>query len=93
MPELSAARQLADCPAPAQTYGALIYRLLGGDAEESFARSWGISYGMSAVTEWDDIVREALKGAVVLVLMERLFLTRNASWLEARCFRGVHERA
>ena len=73
---------LADRPALAQTYGALIYRLLGGNAEESFARSWGISYAMNAVTEWDDIVQEAIKGAVVMVIMERLFLTRNASWLE-----------
>ena len=79
----------ADRPAPAQTYGALIYRLLGGNAEESFARSWGISYAMNAVTEWDDILREALKGAFVMVLMERLFLTRNSSWLEARHAQGA----
>ena len=29
----------------------LIYRLLGEDVENSFARSWGISYGMGAATE------------------------------------------
>lgn len=69
----------------------LIYRLLGSGAEESFARSWGISYGMSAVTEWDDIVHETLKGAFVMVLMERLFLTRNTSWLEARRMRDAHD--
>ena len=60
----------------------LIYKLLGADAESSFARSWGVSYGMNAATEWKEIGREALKAAIVLAIMERLFLTRNSSWLE-----------
>ena len=30
-----------------QTYGMLIYRLLGDGAQDSFARSWGISYGLN----------------------------------------------
>ena len=29
-----------------------------------------------------DIVQEALKGAIIMAIMERLFLTRNANWLE-----------
>ena len=87
------------------TYGLLIYRLLGEQAEQAFARSWGISYGIGAVAEWkvrarsppprappltppraagaQDILNEALHGAVVLVVLERLYLTRSASWLEA----------
>jgi hypothetical protein len=60
----------------------LVYRLLGDDAESSFARSWGISYGLNAATEWKDIATEAAKAAVILFVLERLFLTRNASWLE-----------
>ena len=64
------------------TYGMLVYRLLGDDAESSFARSWGISYGLNAATEWKDIATEAAKAAVILFVLERLFLTRNASWLE-----------
>ena len=64
------------------TYGMLVYRLLGDDAESSFARSWGISYGLNAATEWKDIATEAAKAAVILFILERLFLTRNASWLE-----------
>ncbi len=39
---------------------------------------------MPAVTEWQDIAIEAVKGTVVLIIMERLFLTRNSSWLEVR---------
>ena len=29
----------------------LIFRLLGDDAERSFARSWGISYGIGQAQE------------------------------------------
>jgi hypothetical protein len=34
------------------TYGMLIYRLLGEQAEHDFAKSWGVSYGMGAAAEW-----------------------------------------
>jgi hypothetical protein len=30
----------------------LIYRLLGDSAQQEFARSWGVSYGLNAATEW-----------------------------------------
>ena len=30
----------------------LVYNLLGSDAQNSFATSWGISYAMDAATEW-----------------------------------------
>lgn len=60
----------------------LIYKLLGEQAESEFARSWGISYGMNAATEWKDIVQETIKAAIILAILERLCLTRNASWLE-----------
>jgi hypothetical protein len=33
-------------------YGLLLYQLLGDDAEASFVRSWGVSYGLNAATEW-----------------------------------------
>jgi hypothetical protein len=32
-----------------------------------------------------DIVTEALKGAIILAILERLFLTRNSGWLEEVC--------
>ena len=62
----------------------LIYRLLGDDAQQSFARSWGISYGINAAAEWKDVATEAAKAAVILAILERLYLTSNASWLEVR---------
>ena len=64
------------------TYGMLIYKLLGDQAQSEFARSWGISYAMNAVTEWKDIAVEAVKATVIMIILERLFLTRNSAWLE-----------
>ena len=61
----------------------LIYRLLGEDAQASFARSFGISYGMGAAQEWKDLLIEAGKAVVILMILETLYLTPNASWLES----------
>jgi hypothetical protein len=61
----------------------LCYKLLGDEAQSSFARSWGISYGVGAAAEWKDIVTEAAKAAILLAILERLFLTRPASWVES----------
>ena len=69
-------------PLRPQTYGSLIYRLMGPAAEDSFAKSWGISWGLNCATEWKQVLVEALKCAVVLTVLEWLCLTRNVSWLE-----------
>jgi hypothetical protein len=37
-----------------------------------------------AATEWRDIMIEAAKGAIILAILERLFLTRPLYWLEVR---------
>ena len=66
------------------TYGMLLYKLLGDEGQASFARSWGISYAVGAASEWQDIVKEAIKGAFVLAVLERLLMTRNVNWLEVR---------
>lgn len=42
----------------------------------------GISYGLNAASEWRSILEEAVKGAIILAILERLFLTRNSGWLE-----------
>ena len=34
--------------------------------------------------QWKDVATEAAKAAVILAILERLFLTSNANWLEAR---------
>jgi hypothetical protein len=43
-----------------------------------------VSYGLNAATEWKGILEEAVKGAIILAILERLCLTRNTNWLEAR---------
>ena len=65
------------------TYGLLIYQLLGLDAQRSFTRSWGVSYGVGAATEWRDVLRQALTAIVILAIAERMHLTRPVTWLEA----------
>ena len=60
----------------------LIYKLLGSEAEQSFATSWGVSYGVGAASEWQDIVKEAATGVIILAILERLHFTRPVSWLE-----------
>jgi hypothetical protein len=62
--------------------GILIYRLLGAETEAAFARSWGVSYGFNALSEWREVAKEALKSAAVLMILESLYLTRNVHWIE-----------
>ena len=62
--------------------GMLIYRLLGPEVEKSFTRSWGISYAMDTARQWKDLVHEMFKAALVMLILERLYLTRNTQWLE-----------
>ena len=44
--------------------------------------SWGVSYGMGQATQWQDILKEVLKGLIILAILERMQLTRHGSWLE-----------
>ena len=60
----------------------LIYKLLGDQAQQQFARSWGVSYGMNVASEWKDVLTESVKGAIILAILERLYVTRSASWFE-----------
>ena len=39
---------------------------------------------MPSRAQWKDIATEAAKAALILAILERLYLTSNASWLEAR---------
>ena len=71
------------------TYGVLLYKLLGEDGQASFARSWGISYAIGAVSEWKDVITEAVKGVIVLAILERWYMTRNVTWLEVRVGRWL----
>ena len=60
----------------------LVYQLLGEQAEQSFSHSFAVSYGVQAAKEWKAIFKASLKTVLVLVLLERLFLTTPQAWLE-----------
>ena len=64
------------------TYGMLIYKTLGDKAQQEFAKTWGIGYGMDNATEWQEVFKTAAKTALILVIMDLLRLNKNASWFE-----------
>ena len=66
----------------AQTYGMLMHKNLGPELQSQFANSFGVSYGMGAAAEWQDILKEAGKALLLLVILERLYMTRPVTWLE-----------
>ena len=37
---------------------------------------------MNTASEWKDVVTEAMKGAIFLAILERLYFTRSNSWFE-----------
>jgi hypothetical protein len=41
-----------------------------------------VSYGIGAASEWQDIAKELATGLVILVILERVYLTRPVAWLE-----------
>jgi hypothetical protein len=57
----------------------------------SFPPAQGSSAAHSPLAQ--DIVIETAKGALILAVLERLYLTRNSSWLEARGWRATMTRA
>jgi hypothetical protein len=60
----------------------LVYRNLGPEVQSQFANSFGVSYGVGAAAEFQDIAKELAKGLLILLLLERFYLTRPAAWLE-----------
>ena len=59
-----------------------VYTLMGQPAEEAFTQSWGVSYGMGQVSEWQDILNEAIKGIFILIILDQLRLVPAGKWLE-----------
>ena len=37
---------------------------------------------MNTTSEWKDVVTEAMKGAIILAILERLYITRSNTWFE-----------
>jgi hypothetical protein len=60
----------------------LIYKQLGADAQNEFAKTWGVGYALNNASEWQDVAITACKAALLIVILDALRLTRNASWFE-----------
>jgi len=64
------------------TYGMLIYRNLGPEAQEQFSQTWGVGYALDNVQQWRDVCKEAVKAALLLVILDLLRVTTNRAWFE-----------
>jgi hypothetical protein len=64
-------------------YGALIYWLLGDEAEKNFVRTWGLGLGLAQVNDFRDVLLSMLQLAAALTILEALWLTSNRSWFES----------
>jgi hypothetical protein len=60
----------------------LIYKQLGANAQNEFAKTWGVGYALNNASEWRDVAITAAKAALLIVILDALRLTKNASWFE-----------
>ena len=56
----------------------------GPEAQQSFSQTWGVSYALDNCTEWQDVLIEACKVALILVILDLLRFTKDRPWFEAR---------
>ena len=64
------------------TYGMIIYKNLGPEAQNSFSQTWGVSYALDNCSEWQDVAIEACKVALILVVLDLLRFTKDRPWFE-----------
>ena len=64
------------------TYGMLIYRQMGDQAQRKFTQSWGINFGLDSAQQWKDVAQETAKTAVILVILDLLLIMGHRPWLE-----------
>jgi hypothetical protein len=57
-----------------------VYNLLGIRAQESFVQSWLVALGLDNATQWKEIAKEAWKGGLFIIIMDRLWLQSNRNW-------------
>ena len=63
-------------------YGRLVYDQLGMGAEASFVRSWLVALGVDNAAQWRDILHQAIKGGIILIMLDQLWVMSNATWIE-----------
>ncbi len=75
----------------AAAQGALVYRLMGDAAEGSFTRGWGVALAISQATQFQSLLLVALESALLLTVLETLWLVSNRPWFEAHIdYASVH---
>ena len=45
-------------------------------------RTWGIGYGLDQAQQWKEVLRTAVKVALVVVVLDMLRIKSNLAWLE-----------
>ena len=63
-------------------YGRLVYNLLGPTAFRDFSNSWGIGVGLGQLNDAKGVIVSALQAALLLTILEALWLVPNGRWLE-----------
>jgi hypothetical protein len=63
-------------------YGRLCYNLLGPAATRDFSNSWGIGVALGQANDAQGVVTSALQAALLLTILEALWLVPNGRWLE-----------
>ena len=64
------------------TYGMLVYRQLGDSAQQQFATSWGVNFGLDSAQQWRDVAQETAKITLVLIILDLLVITGPRNWFE-----------
>ena len=64
-------------------YGRLVYNLLGPAATNSFSNSWGIGVALGQASDAQGVVTSALQAALLLTILEALWLMPNGRWMES----------
>ena len=60
----------------------VIYRSLSAGAEQSFASTWGVSQALDQAQQWKDVMTEAVKASVIIVVLDILRISSNIQWFE-----------
>ena len=63
-------------------YGRLVYNLLGAAAFRDFSNSWGIGVALGQANDAQGVVTSAMQAALLLTILEALWLVPNGRWLE-----------
>lgn len=58
-------------------YGRLIYLLLGSGAEQEFTKTWLTGLAIENATQFQDVLKEAVKAALILAFLEHLFIPKG----------------